>query len=86
MHSVTRRGLGVFILCLLSAGASAPAQSVADGYTPVTEAMLLDPPPENWPIWRAHLRPLGAQPARPDRHPGGHPDSADTARSISRVH
>ena len=52
MHIVTRLGFGAVLFGLLLAGASAAAQSVADGYTPVTEAMLLDPPPEDWPMWR----------------------------------
>ncbi len=52
MHIVTRLGFGAVLFGLLLTGASATAQSVADGYTPVTEAMLLDPPPEDWPMWR----------------------------------
>ena len=52
MRIVKRLGFGAVLIGLLSAGASASAQSVADGYTPVTEAMLLDPPAEDWPMWR----------------------------------
>ena len=31
---------------------TALAQSVADNYTPVTEDMLVEPPAEDWPMWR----------------------------------
>lgn len=39
-------------ICLLLAGAFASAKSVIDDYTPVTQDMLEDPPPGDWPMWR----------------------------------
>ncbi len=52
MRIVTRLGFGAVLIGLLLAGAPAPAQSVADGYTPVTGDMLAAPPPGDWPMWR----------------------------------
>ncbi len=46
-------------LFLLAAAALAPgaagAQPPADEFVPVTDAMLEDPAPEDWPMWRRTL-------------------------------
>ena len=52
MRMVSRPVPGFLLACLLVVGASASAQSVADSYTPVTDEMLVDPPPGDWPMWR----------------------------------
>ena len=52
MRIVTRWGVVAVLVCLLLAGASASAQSVTDNYTPVTQDLLADPPPGDWPMWR----------------------------------
>ena len=52
MRMTWRLALGPVVAGLLLAGASASAQSVADGYTPVTDEMLVDPPAGDWPMWR----------------------------------
>ena len=43
---------GLFLLSVLLASVSVSAQSVADSYGPVTEEMLVNPPPGDWPMWR----------------------------------
>ena len=43
---------GLFLLSVLLASVSVSAQSVADSYAPVTEEMLVNPPPGDWPMWR----------------------------------
>ena len=53
-----RRGIviGLVGATIVMSGAlrttTARAQSVADSYTPVTEDMLVEPPAEDWPMWR----------------------------------
>ena len=53
--------LGI-LLALLLACASASAQSGTVNYDPVTEAMLLDPPPGDWPMWRRTYNHWGYSP------------------------
>lgn len=43
---------GGFAVLLLGMASAAHAQSPIDSYTPVTDAMLLDPPAEEWLMWR----------------------------------
>ncbi len=50
------------LLALLLAGASASAQSDPVDYDPVTEAMLLDPPPGDWLMWRRNYGHWGYSP------------------------
>ena len=40
----------VMILAFISVNVS--AQTVADNYSPVTQEMLVDPPAEDWTMWR----------------------------------
>jgi len=50
---------------LLLAGASALAQQPADpmrNYTPVTDAMLRNPPPSDWLMWRRTFDGYGYSP------------------------
>jgi alcohol dehydrogenase (cytochrome c) len=42
----------VLMLCLSMVCGNAVAQSPTEGYSPVTEEMLVDPPPGDWPMWR----------------------------------
>lgn len=54
------RGLVVAILLLV--GAPASAQPDARDYEPVTEAMLLEPPPGDWLMWRRTYNHWGYSP------------------------
>ena len=49
MRTICRLGV---VVALLLAGASAAAQSGARDYEPVTEEMLVSPPPGDWLMWR----------------------------------
>ena len=44
--------LGFFLACLLVTSAHVQAQTVADSYAPVTDEQLVDPPDEDWLMWR----------------------------------
>ena len=46
------------------APASAQAQTPAADFVPVTDAMLQDPAPEDWPMWRRTLDSTGGATAR----------------------
>ena len=50
------------IVCFILVGAVVSAQSDAVDYEPVTEAMLLDPPPGDWPMWRRTYNHWGYSP------------------------
>ena len=52
MRTVSPSTFGLFLLSVLLASVSVSAQSVADSYGPVTEEMLVNPPPGDWPMWR----------------------------------
>ena len=52
MRMVSQPVPGFLLACLLLGSASTSAQSVADSYTPVTDEMLVDPLPGDWPMWR----------------------------------
>ena len=54
-------GIGVFI-GVFSACSVAQAQSLIDDYTPVTEAMLLNPPDGEWLMWRRNYSHWGYSP------------------------
>ena len=53
---------GVLAACLLLGGVTVSAQSPAEDYTPVTEAILVDPPPGDWPMWRRTYNHWGHSP------------------------
>jgi alcohol dehydrogenase (cytochrome c) len=53
---------GVLAACLLMGGVTVSAQSPTEDYTPVTEAMLVDPPPGDWPMWRRTYNHWGHSP------------------------
>jgi len=53
---------GVLAACLLMGGVTVSAQSPAEDYTPVTEEMLVDPPPGDWPMWRRTYNHWGHSP------------------------
>ena len=55
-----RRRVAFALLLLLLAAGSAPAQD--RGITPVTDAMLVDPDPADWPMWRRTLDGWGYSP------------------------
>ena len=55
----------VLLICLLLSAGQAGAQSRVE-FVPVTDAMLQQPDPEDWLMWRRTPRHLGVQPARPD--------------------
>ncbi len=52
MRMVRLAVLGFFLACLLVTSAHVQAQTVADGYAPVTDEQLVDPPDEDWLMWR----------------------------------
>ena len=52
MQMVSRTVPGFLLACFLLVSAISSAQSVASNYTSVTDEMLLDPPPGDWPMWR----------------------------------
>ena len=54
-------GIGVFI-GVFSACSVAQAQSLIYDYTPVTEAMLLNPPDGEWLMWRRKYSHWGYSP------------------------
>jgi len=54
-------GIGVFI-GVFSACSVAQAQSLTENYTPVTEAMLLNPPDGEWLMWRRNYSHWGYSP------------------------
>ena len=62
MRQLPRTVPGLIAACLLLAGAIASAQSPLDDYTPVTEQMLVDPPPGDWPMWRRTYNHWGHSP------------------------
>ena len=66
-HPTAAAWLTPLLLATTALSAAVQAQAPADDFVPVTDAMLQDPPPEEWLMWRAHPRRLGLQPARPDR-------------------
>ena len=49
-------------MSLAPAAAPAQAQAPADDFVPVTDAMLHDPAPEDWPMWRRTLDGWGYSP------------------------
>ena len=51
MLAATRR-LTLLLTFALAVTGAASAQSVAEGYTPVTDAELVSPPPGDWLMWR----------------------------------
>ena len=55
----TATAAGRLALFLVAASALTPAaagaQAPADDFVPVTDAMLQDPPPEEWLMWRRTL-------------------------------
>ena len=58
--------LGSSLAILLMAGTMGAAYG-AD-YTPVTDARLANPEPQNWLMTRGNYARLELQPARPDQH------------------
>ena len=52
MQRTSRLLAGLFFTCFLSLAASVHGQSVPDNYSAVTEDMLIEPPAEDWPMWR----------------------------------
>lgn len=40
------------LVCILTMGSPAYAQSLMESYTPVSQAMLLEPPDGEWLMWR----------------------------------
>ena len=55
-HSTAAIRLGLLLLATTAlAPASVQAQAPADDFVPVTDAMLQDPPPEEWLMWRRTL-------------------------------
>ncbi len=52
----------VLAAALACAPSFAAGQSIFDGYTPVTDAMLLDPPAGEWLMWRRTLDSWGYSP------------------------
>ena len=52
MRMVRLAGRGFFLACLLVTSAPVQAQTVADSYAPVTDEQLVDPPDEDWLMWR----------------------------------
>ena len=62
MRRLPRPVFGAIAACLLLAGALVSAQSPADDYTPVTEAMLVDPPASDWLMWRRTYNHWGHSP------------------------
>ena len=61
MRTVLCSVIGLFVVMLL-AGGSASTQSGGVTYEPVTEQMLLDPPPGDWPMWRRTYNHWGYSP------------------------
>ncbi|MYH29082.1 MAG: PQQ-binding-like beta-propeller repeat protein [Acidobacteria bacterium] len=62
MRQLPRPVPGVIAACLLLSGAIASAQSPLDDYTPVTGQMLVDPPADDWPMWRRTYNHWGHSP------------------------
>ncbi len=52
MSFVKRAIVASLFASLVCTAATASAQTVADNYSPVTEDMLIDPPAEDWAMWR----------------------------------
>ena len=61
-----RNGLALFLMALLST-LSAAAQQPAAGFVPVTDAMLQNPDPADWLMWRRTLNSWGYSPLEPDQ-------------------
>ena len=57
-----RSAPGCCVVCLALGGGFASAQSGAINYEPVTEEMLVDPPPGDWPMWRRTYNHWGHSP------------------------
>ena len=67
-RAVALRRVLVAALVVTAYAASRPAVHAQSsrGFVPVTDAMLQEPSPDDWPMWRRTLEWLGLQPARPD--------------------
>ena len=62
-HSTAAIRLGLLLLATTAlAPASVQAQPAADDFVPVTDAVLQDPPPEEWLMWRRTLDGWGYSP------------------------
>ena len=64
MSPLVRPGLAILGMAVLSLGASGPGQEQGSGFAPVTDAMLQEPAPADWLMWRRDARRVGLQPAR----------------------
>ena len=62
MRFAWRSAPGCCVVCLALGGGFASAQSGAINYEPVTEEMLVDPPPGDWPMWRRTYNHWGHSP------------------------
>jgi alcohol dehydrogenase (cytochrome c) len=56
------RKVSAAFLAALAVAASAAAKDPRDAITPVTDAMLADPPPQDWLMWRRTLNSWGYSP------------------------
>ena len=55
MSPLVRPGLAILGMAVLSLGASGPGQEQGSGFAPVTDAMLQEPAPADWLMWRRTL-------------------------------
>ncbi len=62
MSPLVRPGLAILGMAVLSIGASGPGQEQGSGFAPVTDAMLQDPAPADWLMWRRTLDGWGYSP------------------------
>ena len=61
-HPTAAIRLALLLLATTALSDSAGAQPPADDFVPVTDAMLQDPAPEDWPMWRRTLDGWGYSP------------------------
>ncbi|MCE2516205.1 MAG: hypothetical protein J4F37_14610, partial [Acidobacteria bacterium] len=54
-HPTAAIRLALLLLATTALSDSAGAQPPAGDFVPVTDAMLQDPAPEDWPMWRRTL-------------------------------
>ncbi len=62
MSPLVRPGLAILGMAVLSLGASGPGQEQGSGFAPVTDAMLQEPAPADWLMWRRTLDGWGYSP------------------------
>jgi len=64
---LTNCWLTVVLALVLTSVVEVALRAQTDDVAPVTDAMLQDPAPDDWLMWRRTLNGWGIQPARPDR-------------------